>query len=153
MVRRTGRFLRGSPAALDITVAPTRHGCRRSHLLFTPSSSAFVHIVVPGNSSVVALFSLCIEDPLQNGGLCRWNGDVVGPLARWHGLTRYIDTTFLKVGAPGKTIKNIPTGPGDWVPPPNSPDNPDFKAQDKVNGAFSAGFSFIRDVGHVRAIS
>jgi hypothetical protein len=81
--------------------------------------------------------------------LFKWNGDVLAPLARWHGLTRYIDTTYSKVGAAGKTIKNIPTGPGDWVPPPRSPDNPAFKSEPKVAGALSAAFSFIRDVGHV----
>ena len=72
-------------------------------------------------------------------------------------------------------IKHIFTGPGDWVPPPQSPgekqscvlpgdqtgcltvlpgvlpaDNPAFKPETKVDGACSAGFSFVNDVavGH-----
>ena len=43
-------------------------------------------------------------------------------------------------------IKHIFTGPGDWVPPPASPDNPAFRPETKVDGACSAGFSFVNDV-------
>lgn len=43
-------------------------------------------------------------------------------------------------------IKHIFTGPGDWVPPPRSPDNPAFEPEKKVDGACSAGFSFVNDV-------
>jgi hypothetical protein len=64
-------------------------------------------------------------------------------------LSRYIDTTYARVSGQNKTIKGINTGPGDWVPPPNSADNPAFKAQPKVAGKYSAAFSFVRDVGNV----
>jgi hypothetical protein len=63
----------------------------------------------------------------------KWNGDMIGPRARWHGVTRYIDTDWANTLKPGKTIKDISHGFGDWVPPTNSPDNPSFKAQPKVD--------------------
>lgn len=59
----------------------------------------------------------------------KWQGDVLGPVARWPGLRRYIETTAARVTGGNNTIKNINTGPGDWVPPPASPDNPAFKPQ------------------------
>ena len=79
----------------------------------------------------------------------KWNGDTVGPLKRWKGVTRYIDNVYSRTTGANKSIKDVFTGPGDWVPPPKSPDNSAFEPQPKVDGKYSAGFSFVHDVGHV----
>ena len=47
----------------------------------------------------------------------KWQGDVLAPLKRWEGVTRFVDNEYSRTKTTGKVpgIKNIFAGLGDWV--------------------------------------
>jgi alpha-L-rhamnosidase len=82
--------------------------------------------------------------------LFHWYGDTVSPRKYWKGLTRFIDNEYSRTHQSSTPdVKRIFAGPGDWCPAPKAAANPDFKPEARVNPEYSAGFSFINDVGHM----
>lgn len=80
-------------------------------------------------------------------GLLKYNGDTtVGQF--WPGLTRFIDNEWSHLGSP-PDISKIFAQFGDWVPPPSGQG---FIADAKAPIQFTAGFSFVNDVAHVRIV-
>ena len=115
--------------------------------------SAFPSVVCETATAAPAIFQRgrLTQPLLPTDAQFKWQGDVLAPLKRWEGVTRFVDNEYSRTKTTGKVrgIKNIFAGLGDWVSAPNSTDNPAFVAEPKLDSKASAGFSFIRDVAHV----